>query len=265
MVAMTLFCAFASTFAASASFSTDQSDLWWGDPPGSENGWGLQLIQRSSTIFATMFVYAPSGDPTWYVSTMMPTGAPLQWSGDLYATTGPWFGTVPYNPASVTVRKVGTMRWTASSGVTGILSYTIDGVAVSKNLIRQTLVSENYGGHFAGGIHQTNAGCANPDFNGTFEQIGVLNVVQNGSALTMTFFQPEEGGSCLFGGMLTQYGQMGDVVGTYSCTSGFSGFFHIFELQVTQYSLTGRLATSNTVPAGCQTSGWFGGMTVTTF
>src|SRR5215472_10974412 len=190
-VAMTLICAFSSSLTASGSFSTDQSDLWWGDPPGSENGWGLQLIQRSSTIFATMFVYAPSGDPTWYVSTMMPTGAPLQWSGDLYATTGPWFGTVPYNPASVTVRKVGTMRWTASSGVTGILSYTIDGVAVSKNLIRQTLVSENYGGHFAGGIHQTNAGCANPDFNGTFEQIGVLNVVQNGSALTMTFFQPE--------------------------------------------------------------------------
>ena len=109
MVAMMLFCEFASSLAASASFSTDQSDLWWVDPPGSENGWGLQLVQRDSTIFATIFVYAPSGNPTWYVSTMMPIGAPLQWSGDLYATMGPWLGTVPYDPASVTVRKVGTM------------------------------------------------------------------------------------------------------------------------------------------------------------
>jgi hypothetical protein len=265
MAATTLFCVFASNHAASASFSTDQSDLWWVDPPGSENGWGLQLIQRSSTIFATMFVYSPSSVPTWYVSTMVPAGASLQWSGDLYTTTGPWFGAVPYNPANLTVRKVGTMSWTASSGLRGVLSYTVDGVAVNKNLIRQTLVSENYGGHFAGAFHQTNAGCANPDFNGTFDQTGVLNVVQNGSAVTMTFFQPEEGGSCLYGGILTQYGQMGDVVGTYSCTSGFSGFFHIFELQVTQYSLTGRLTTSNTVPAGCQASGWFGGTTVTTF
>lgn len=265
MAATTVFCAFASSLAAAASFSTDQSDLWWVDPPGSENGWGLQLVQRSSTIFATMFVYSPSNDPTWYVSTMMPTGAPLGWSGDLYTTTGAWFGALPYNPAKLTVRKVGTMSWAASSGTTGVLSYTVDGVVVTKNLVRQTLVNENYSGRFAGGIHQTSTGCANPDFNGTFEQIGVLNVVQNGSATTVSFFEPEEGGSCLYGGTLTQYGQMGDVVGTYSCTSGFSGYFHIFELQVTEYSLTGRISTSNTVPAGCQTSGWLGGMTVTTF
>jgi hypothetical protein len=262
---MALFCALAASHAVPASFSTDQSDLWWADPPGSENGWGIQLVQRSSTIFATMFVYAPSGEPVWYVSTMAPTGAPLVWSGELYTTTGAWFGAVPYNPANLTTRKVGNLSWTAASAVTGVLSYTVDGVAVSKNLIRQTLVTENYSGHFAGGLHQTNAACANPDFNGTFDELGILNAVQNGSALTITFFQPEEGGSCLYGGMLAQYGQMGDVVGTYSCTSGFSGFFHIFELQVTEYSISGRFTTSNTVPAGCQTSGWFGGVKATTF
>lgn len=44
--------------AIAASYSTDQSDLWWTDPPGSESGWRIQLVQRSSTIFATMFISA---------------------------------------------------------------------------------------------------------------------------------------------------------------------------------------------------------------
>jgi hypothetical protein len=87
--------AFVSSPAVSASFSTDNSDLWWADPAGSENGWGFQLVQRNSTIFATIFVYGPASSPTWYVSTMAPSAAPFQWTGDLYTTTGPWFGTVP--------------------------------------------------------------------------------------------------------------------------------------------------------------------------
>jgi hypothetical protein len=252
-----------ATTAVAASFSTDNSDLWWADPPGSENGWGFQLVQRNSTIFITLFIYGQTMAPTWYVSTMVPTGAPFQWTGDLYTTTGPWFGTVPYNPATVTVRKVGTVTWTGTSIATGVLSYTVDGVVVSKNAIRQTLVAENYSGHFGGGIHETDTGCANPAFNGTVENIGVLNVVQNGTAVTMTAVSPN--GSCAYSGTLAQYGQMGDVVGIFSCSGGNSGSFHIFEFQVTEHSIIGRFAASTTNPAGCQASGWFGGLTVTTF
>src|ERR1051325_2487186 len=54
-----------SAAAIAASFSTDQSDLWWANPPGSENGWGFQLVQRNFAIFATLFVYGPTGTPTW--------------------------------------------------------------------------------------------------------------------------------------------------------------------------------------------------------
>ena len=95
--------------AIAASSSTDQSDLWY---IPAESGWGMQLVQRNGTIFATLFVYGPNGAPTWYVATMNPIGA-FQWSGDLYATTGPWFGTEPFNPANVVATKVGTMTWTA--------------------------------------------------------------------------------------------------------------------------------------------------------
>lgn len=251
----------ASAPVIGASFSTDQSDLWWADPPASENGWGFQLVQRNSTIFITLFVYGQTTAPTWYVSTMAPTGTPFQWTGDLYATTGPWFGTVPYNPANFTFRKVGTVTWTATSAATGVLSYTVDGVAVSKNAIRQTLVAENYSGHFGGGIHQDTTSCGAR--NGTFEQVGIVNVVQSGTAVTITTAVP--GGTCAYAGTLAQYGQMGQIIGSFSCSDGSGGSFNAFEMQVTEFSMTGRFTAAYSVPAGCQASGWFGGLTVTTF
>src|SRR6185437_13824248 len=138
------------------SFSTDQSDLYY---IGAESGWGMQLVQRGSVIFATLFVYGPNGAPTWYVATMHPTGAPFQWSGDLYSTTGPWFGTVPFNPANVTPTLVGTMTWTAQTVETGNVSYTVNGVAVSKNVVRHTLVFDDLNGHYVGAFHLDTSVC----------------------------------------------------------------------------------------------------------
>lgn len=253
----------AATSASAASFSTDQSDIWWANPPSTESGWGFQLVQRNSTIFATLFVYGPSTAPTWYVATLTPTATANEFSGDLVTTTGPWFGTVPFNPANVTVRKVGTMTWTVTSITTGTLQYTVDGVAVTKNATRQTLVAENYSGHFGGGIHEIDTGCANPAFNTTSENIGVLNIIQNGAALTMT--AAGNGNSCSYAGTLAQFGQFGDVFGTFACANGASGSFHIFEFQVTEFSINGRFTAAYSNPAGCQASGWLAGMKVTTF
>src|SRR5438067_967897 len=83
---------FVASPAYPTAFTTDSSDLWY---IVAESGWGMQLVQRGDIIFATLFVYDPSGAPTWYVATLAPTVTPLVWSGDLLATTGPWFGTVP--------------------------------------------------------------------------------------------------------------------------------------------------------------------------
>lgn len=241
-----------------ASFSTDQSDLWW---IPAESGWGMQLVQRNSTIFATLFVYAPTGNPTWYVATMQNVGG-LVWSGNLYATTGPWFGTVPFNPALVTTTLVGTMTWTGQTGDTGNVNYTVNGVSVSKNVVRETLVNENYGGHFGGGIHQVKTGCTDPALNGTFENIGTLNIIQNSTTVTLAISSTV---ACVYSGTLTQYGQMGDIVGTFSCSDSSAGTFHAFELQVTELSVIGQLTESLTTPAGCQATGWLGGMAVTTY
>ena len=79
----------------STSFTTDQSDLWW---VPNESGWGMQLVQRGSVIFATLFVYDPTGNPTWYTATLDPMAGNLTWTGDLYATTGPYFETTHSTP-----------------------------------------------------------------------------------------------------------------------------------------------------------------------
>ena len=249
-----------SSPACSTSFSTDQSDLWY---IPTEAGWGIQFVQRGSVIFATMFVYDQANIPIWYVATMTSVGG-FTWSGDLLLTNGPWFGTVPFNPNAVTFRKVGTMTWSANSITTGALNYSVDGVAVAKNLVRETLVQDNFSGRYGGGLHQTLSGCANPGFNGTNESIGVLSIAQNGAAINLQSF-PYAGGSCSFPGTLTQAGQMGDVTGSFSCTDGTFGTFHLFEMQVNITGITGRFTSSYSNPPACQGSGWFGGLVVTTF
>jgi hypothetical protein len=247
--------------AYSTSFSTDQSDIWY--TPG-EPGWAIQLIHRGSVIFGTIYVYGPSNAPTWYVATMNPTGGVFTWSGDLYATTGPYFGTVPFNSANVVAIKVGTMTWAAQTVETSVLTYDVNGVTVVKNVTRYTSVFDDFSGHYGGGIHQVVTGCPNPALNGTIENIGVLNITQNGSAITLQSF-PATVGSCSFPGTFSQAGQMGGVQGSYVCSDGGSGTFTLFEMQVNITGFTGRFVASSSNPPGCQITGWFGGLRVTTF
>jgi hypothetical protein len=50
---------------------------------------------------------------------------------------------------------VGTMTWTATSVTTGQLRYTWTAFSVVKNMARQFVVNDDFSGHFAGGVHQT--------------------------------------------------------------------------------------------------------------
>src|SRR5208282_362558 len=188
-------------------------------------------------------------------------GTRQQWT--LYVTTGTYFGS-PWNPGALTVNPVGTMTWTAQTVETGTLSYTVNGVAVTKNVIRQSLVLTDFNGHFGGGIHFDITGCANPAFNGTVERIGILNITQNGSAITLASNETT-GVSCSYPGTLTQFGQMGQVSGNYTCSDGEAGSFELFEMTATEVSLAGRFTSTASPPPGCQSTGWFGGLIVTTF
>ena len=126
--------------------------IWWNK---SESGWGINFSQQADVIFASMFVYRATGQPVWYVATMRSTAAaPGTFGGDLYETTGPYFGAASFNPGSVTARRVGTMGFTSSSGINATLSYNVDGVPVTKSIEPQPLatiaLASTYGVTFIG-------------------------------------------------------------------------------------------------------------------
>ncbi len=241
--------------AHSTSFSTDQSDLYY---VPTESGWGVQLVQRGSVIFATMFVFGPDGATTWYVATLNFVSGST-WTGDLYTGTGPYFGTVPFNPANVVARKAGTMTWAAQTLGTGTLSYVADGVAVTKNVIRETLVVDDYSGTYLGALHATSTGCTDPTGNVSGEvPFMTITVTQNGQSISIAISFLGLG-SMTISGMLSQSGQFGTVVGTYTDTTGDSGTASVSAFNVQTNAIAGTFSQSSAME-GCQIVGYFSGM-----
>lgn len=242
---------------SATSWSIDQSDLWWNP---AENGWGIQFVQRGNAIFAMMFVYDLAGNPTWYVATLEWVGKPngvLTWSGDLYTAHGTWFGTVPYNPASFTGTKVGTMTWKKQTGAPGTLTYTVNGVSVTKTIMRQPIRNDDYGGAYLAGIHLVASGCSDPAKNGASNGTGTLTIVHNNPAITLTLALADR--TCTFNGAYAQNGQFGDVSGTSACTNGDVGTLTMSDMNVTSFGMVGRVSISST-STGCQNTGQIGGV-----
>ena len=82
--------------------------LWWTLPAGSESGWGINFAQQGDVIFATWFTYDLTGNAWWLSMTANKTGtSPDTYKGRLYATHGPAFSAVPFDPSQVTHAGVG--------------------------------------------------------------------------------------------------------------------------------------------------------------
>ncbi|HUI99255.1 MAG TPA: hypothetical protein VLY46_03420, partial [Usitatibacter sp.] len=114
------------------SFSDNMQDLWWNP---NESGWGVNIAQHGSTIFATLFTYDRTGKGLWLV---LPDGeqtTPGTFTGTIYTTRGPSFDASPWGTISSTA--VGTMTFTFTDGDSGTLTYTFDGVTVTKSIQRQ--------------------------------------------------------------------------------------------------------------------------------
>jgi hypothetical protein len=253
--------AFATCFSApvwSASYSADQSDLWW---IPAESGWGIQFVQRNSTIFATMFVYDAQGAPTWYVATM--NASKMTWTGDLYATKGPWFGTVPFDPKAVNATKVGTMTWLSSDVNAGTLTYTVNGTQVTKELQRQFIATDDFTGHYAGNLHRIYSNCPVLSQNGTTDipAVAVIEAAPNGIAIGVADFNLT---ACTYMGTLAQAGQMARVDGNVHCLDNSNGNVSITELEVNPLGVSFRFKVDFGASA-CTLSGWFGGGRGTTF
>ena len=115
--------------------AANYQDLWWN---AAESGWGLNLAHQGDVLFGTLFTYADHGRGMWVVMSDGRLQADGSYLGDLYRTTGSPFNAQPYVrtlPADIT--RVGTMRLSFTSGESGTLAYTLDGIAVTKAISRQ--------------------------------------------------------------------------------------------------------------------------------
>ena len=114
------------------SYATNYQDLWWNPD---ESGWGINITHQRDTIFATLFTYDLMGKNLWLVMTNGPKQVSGEYTGDLYRTKGTAFSSNIWTP--ITTTKSGTMSLRFIDGKSGILSYTVDGVTVTKNIFRQ--------------------------------------------------------------------------------------------------------------------------------
>lgn len=116
----------------SAAAPANYTALWWN---ASESGWGVNVDQQGDILFATLFTYDANGNPMWLVmSNGARQGSGDVFSGALYRTTG-----TPFNQpfGSVSVAQVGTMTLSFSGTASGTVSYTVNGIPVTKAVTKQ--------------------------------------------------------------------------------------------------------------------------------
>jgi hypothetical protein len=250
--------------ASASTFSVDYTDLWFNP---AENGWGLNLIQQNNVIFATMFVYGGDNTPRWYVASDLESSNGTSFSGTLFKTTGSYFGAA-WSPAQSTAIATGSMSIVFNSLTSATVTYTADGVTVTKTLQRQTWKGENLTGNYLGGL-TANASSCNNGSNGGIVIFGNstypnVTVSHNGSsqAVTITLNAPSASGTasvCTFTGTYGQQGKLGSISGNWSCTIGGapynSGTFTLSELQATVRGFNARFTGQDQF---CQYAGNFG-------
>jgi hypothetical protein len=234
--------------------TTDQSDLWW---IPSESGWGIQIVQEESTIFATMFVYGPNRQPTWYVALLNdPTYGDFTWTGTLYATTGPWFGAVPFDPTATTATPVGMMTFQAQNINAATLTYTVNGVQIVKQIQRETLATIDFSGSYSGVLSQAAYGGSCAPAVITDATPATFRITQNGASIRID--SSSQVGTCTLDGNFTQQGHMGEVTGNYSCIGGDSGTFAMSEMTASWFEFHARIGTAS--QSGCTLKGFASGL-----
>ncbi len=239
--------------ARASTFTSDITDFWWN---ASESGWGLNVTLQNDIAFATFYVYDTAGNPTWYSVALMWQGD-FQWSGELYAHRGPWFGGA-FNPSNVANRIVGAATFTLSDVNHATLMYTVDGVPVSEDVTRATWKNEDLTGAYAGGWSINSSDCFPASLNGLREDLGTIALAHTGSSVTLTLSGTPSGAACTFAGIYSQYGKLGQIEGSYSCSDGAGGDFFAYDVSATVNGFSGAMQGRNQYCA--QWSGYVGGI-----
>ena len=251
--------------AAATTHSTDYTDLWY---LPAESGWGVNVIQQGDVVFATFFVYASDGSAKWFSVSdgRSVASSPGQntFTGALYETRGSFYGG-PWGGVSAQIQ-VGTATFTFTTSTTGTLQYTVNGVNVSKSIVRQTWRGNTLTGNYIGGFAANGTSCRNGIQNGPVSVTGGL-IVGHSNFFNPTFQIQFNSGSnqaatCTFNGSYAQEGKLGRVSGNWSCqipgvSSPPVGTFTITDIEANTKGITARF---NAADQNCNYDGYFGGI-----
>jgi len=241
-------------FAAFNASALEFTDVYVA--PG-EEGWGVLLVQSDTFQFLAIFIYGQDGKPTWYTA-YLTLDAAGNYTGTLYASTGPYYG-APWDPTAQHNVQVGTASFVPSDIYDATLTYALTGGPTIIKLIRRFpltpyVLSGIYSGSMAGSI----TGCQDPTKNDTaFRARYALAVAQAGdtaATLTFTFVDPNHNGIvCTASGPLTHLGRLYQLNGQLSCTgpgqSGVSAPVTIDSFHPTGQGIEGHVTGS--AGSGC--------------
>ena len=153
---------------------------------------------------------------------------------------------------------MGTITFNAPFVNSGTLQYSVDGVPVNKAVQRELLKYDDYNGTFVALANLAVAGCTNPASNGTVTGLIGLQIVQNGTAMTVRWAF-SDGSTCSHAGTYGQAGRVGQYSGAYVCSAGETGTMTFFEMTNRVRMLSGRVQGQST-NLGCSYSGQFTGL-----
>lgn len=229
--------------------ATDYTDLWYNPD---ESGWGVNLVQSESFVFATFFVYAADGTPTWYTGELTWDGSNA-FRGNLYATTGSGFAsTWQAGNSKSTVAGTASFQPSSTNAWQGTLAWTVAGVgSASKAIERQTLTTIALGGAYSGGQTGYYSGCSPSSYNGSYiDRFDLAATQTTGGSATLSFTY-ESGLTCTLAGTLEAHGSLYRIPdATYKCSDGLSTTAVVHELKATSLGIEGRYAAPS-VGSGC--------------
>lgn len=230
---------------AATQYSPDYTDAW--QVPG-EAGYGFFVNQQGATIFLAIFVYGGDTLPRWYFASGLTPTSTTNFTGPLYRTQGTSFN-APWNPASLQVIPVGTATLTFASPTSGSITYTVDGIVVTKALVRNSLPRNNLAGTFIGAISTRTSGCTVASNTPTLATFGESFTITDDGIASPRFvmnFGLATGAlaSCTFTGTYAVSGRMGNIDnGSWTCSGvANAGTFSMSEIQVSQNSFSAKIS-----------------------